>query len=128
MLMCCYQLQLWHTTNLFESWIGNLIFGAHSLDFPYPLISFALAHQRHRHMSSHRRPRAHLSPALLIPPVVASASLTLAQRAAAALIPSHHSLHLSFSGLEPLNLSTPHLTRWHRLVTLLNMNLEPFFS
>lgn len=61
-------------------------------------------------MLSHPRPRAHLSPVLLIPPVVASASLTLTQHAAAALIPSHHRLHLSFSGLEPLNLSTLHLT------------------
>lgn len=50
---------------LFESRIGNLISGAHSLDFPYPLISFALAHQRRRHMLSHRRPRAHLSRRLI---------------------------------------------------------------
>lgn len=77
-------------------------------------------------MLSHPRPRAHLSPILLIPPVVASASLTLTQHAAAALIPSHHNLHLSFSGLEPLNLSTLHLTRRLALVALLNMNAEPF--
>lgn len=103
-------------------------FRAHSLDFPYPLISFALAHQQHQHMLSHPRPRAHLSPVLLIPPVVASASLTLTQHAAAALIPSYHSLHLSFSGLEPLNLSTLHLTSRFLLVALLNMNTESLLS
>lgn len=55
-VVSCYQLQLWHTTNLFKGCIGNLIFGARSLDFPYPLIPFALAHQRHRRMLSHPRP------------------------------------------------------------------------
>lgn len=106
---------------------GGLViwFWPHSLDFPHPLISFALAHQQHQHMLSHPRPRAHLSPVLLIPPVVASASLTLTQHAAAALIPSHHSLHLSFSGLEPLNLSTLHLTSRLTLLARLNMNSKP---
>lgn len=81
-------------------------------------------------MLSHPHPRAHLSPVLLIPAVVASASLTLTQHAATALIPGLHSLHRSFSGLEPLNLSTLHLASQHTLVALLNMNLEPvsFFS
>lgn len=97
-------------------------FLAHSLDFPYPLISFALAHQRHRHVLSHPCPKAHLSPVLLIPVVVASASLTLTQRAAVTLIPSHQSLHLFFTGLEPLNLSTLCLTSRLTLMAVLNTN------
>lgn len=101
-LMCCYQLQLWHTTNSFESCIGNLIFRPRSLDFPFPLISFALAHQRQQHMLSHPRPRAHLSPVLLIPPVVwREPASTLARHADTDAL----ALSLSFSGSETLNLS-----------------------
>lgn len=69
-------------TQLICSRAGLVIwFWARSLDFPYPLISFALAYQQHRHMLSHSHPRAHLSSALLIPRVVASARLTRSQHA-----------------------------------------------
>lgn len=89
-----------------------------SLDFPYPLISFALAHQQHQHMLSHPHPRAHLTSVLLIPKVAASASLTHSQSAGCH---SHSkSLHLSFSGSEPLNLSTLHLTALHKELFKMN--------
>lgn len=76
-------------------------------------------------MLSHPRPRAHLSPILLIPPVVASARLTLTQNAAATLIPSHHSLRLFFSGLDLLTCPLFYLTRQLALVTRLNKNSQP---